>query len=94
MPKHVEFALVGSMNPDEGSLRPQLLDRFGLVVAVRDDNDRATRRAILQAVLAFETHQSDPTAPFMVETRKADEALAAKLDKARQDYPGVKERNG
>jgi len=36
------FMLVGTMNPEEGELRPQLLDRFGLCVEVKAEEDRAT----------------------------------------------------
>lgn len=36
------FMLVGTMNPEEGGLRPQLLDRFGLCVEVKAEEDRAT----------------------------------------------------
>jgi magnesium chelatase subunit D len=48
------FVLVGSMNPEEGELRPQLLDRFGLVVEVRAPADPAVRAAAVRARLAFD----------------------------------------
>jgi Mg-chelatase subunit ChlI len=48
------FLLVGTMNPEEGELRPQLLDRFGLCVEVRGEKDLALRRQIVERVLAFE----------------------------------------
>lgn len=50
----VEFVLVGTMNPSEGLLRPQLLDRFGLSVEVTDESDESTRTAILQAILDYD----------------------------------------
>lgn len=53
-PKQVRFSLVGTMNPEEGSLRPQLLDRFGLVVCVESARSPEERRQILEAVLRFE----------------------------------------
>ena len=42
------FLLVGSMNPEEGDLRPQLLDRFGLAVDVRNPTDPATRAEVVR----------------------------------------------
>ena len=49
-----EFVLLGSMNPEEGSLRPQLLDRFALSVAVHASLDPVERRLVMQRRLAFE----------------------------------------
>ncbi|MEO1205420.1 MAG: magnesium chelatase ATPase subunit I [Pseudomonadota bacterium] len=48
------FVLVGSGNPEEGELRPQLLDRFGLSVEVRTPSDLATRVAVIKARDAFD----------------------------------------
>ncbi len=48
------FVLVGTMNPEEGELRPQLQDRFGLSVALHNPADAAQRVAILRARLAFD----------------------------------------
>src|SRR3972149_5192825 len=48
------FLLVGTMNPEEGELRPQLLDRFGLCVEVSGEKDLELRRQIVERVLAFE----------------------------------------
>ena len=48
------FVLVGTMNPEEGELRPQLLDRFGLSVQLANPQDAAQRQAIVRARLAFE----------------------------------------
>ena len=48
------FVLVGTMNPEEGELRPQLLDRFGLSVQLANPHDAAQRQAIVRARLAFE----------------------------------------
>ncbi len=49
------FVLVGSMNPEEGELRPQLLDRFGLAVDVRAPEEPAVRAEIVRRQLAFES---------------------------------------
>jgi magnesium chelatase subunit D len=48
------FVLVGSMNPEEGELRPQLLDRFGLAVEVRAPGSPELRAEIVRRQLAFE----------------------------------------
>jgi magnesium chelatase subunit I len=53
------FALVGTMNPEEGELRPQLLDRFGLALFVQSCPDPLARAAIVKARLAFD---ADPAA--------------------------------
>ncbi|AIG63454.1 magnesium chelatase [Corynebacterium atypicum] len=53
------FSLVGTMNPEEGELRPQLLDRFGLCVNVTGEQDARARVEIVQRRLAFE---ADPEA--------------------------------
>jgi len=56
-----KFTLVGTMNPEEGNLRPQLLDRFGLLVEVRSVETEAQRREILTRVLQFD--KENPEAP-------------------------------
>lgn len=48
------FVLVGTMNPEEGELRPQLLDRFGLSVSIESPPTAAERTAIVKRRLAFE----------------------------------------
>jgi len=48
------FVLVGSMNPEEGELRPQLLDRFGLAVEVKSPTDPSERAAAVRARLGFD----------------------------------------
>lgn len=53
------FVLVGSMNPEEGELRPQLLDRFGLCVEVRAPLDPADRAEIVRRRLAFDRDESE-----------------------------------
>jgi magnesium chelatase subunit I len=57
--REVRFGLVGTMNPEEGGLRPQLLDRFGLM-AVATGLDAAQRREMLSAVLRFEEDVARP----------------------------------
>jgi len=48
------FVLIGTMNPEEGELRPQLLDRFGLAVELQNCFDAEKRREIVKARLAFD----------------------------------------
>lgn len=53
-PRPLSFTLVGTMNPSEGELRPQLLDRFGLKVEVSTASSIEQRRQILQTVIEFD----------------------------------------
>ncbi len=73
------FVLVGSMNPEEGELRPQLLDRFGLSVEVRTPLDTAERVEALTRRLAFD---ADPEA-IEDAYRREEVELAARLAAAR-----------
>jgi len=72
--------LVGTMNPEEGELRPQLLDRFGLCVAVENDDDLERRVAIVERRLAFER---DPRA-FVATYAATTTALRARIVAARE----------
>jgi len=74
------FVLVGTMNVEEGELRPQLLDRFGLGVEVRAPREPAVRAEIVRRRLAFER---DPEG-FAASWRDADAALAARIAAARE----------
>src|SRR5438876_1562925 len=66
------FVLIGTMNPEEGELRPQLLDRFGLVVDIADLANPAERAEAVRRRLAFE---ADPAA-FAAAWQEADTAEA------------------
>jgi magnesium chelatase subunit D len=79
------FLLVGTMNPEEGELRPQLLDRFGLTVHVLSSRDVATRTEVIRRRLAFE---ADPEG-FAERWAAADAELAAQIVKARAALPSV-----
>ncbi|MGP4018220.1 putative cobaltochelatase [Saccharopolyspora sp. 5N708] len=72
------FLLVGTMNPEEGELRPQLLDRFGLTVQVAASREVATRTEVVRRRLAFE---ADP-AGFAARWAEADAELAARISAA------------
>ncbi|WP_435104909.1 AAA family ATPase [Arhodomonas sp. AD133] len=80
-----EFLLVGTMNPDEGELRPQLTDRFGLAVALDNSSDVAERTAIVRRRLAFER---DPEG-FLAEHATAQQALRDSIRAARERLDGV-----
>jgi magnesium chelatase subunit D len=69
------FLLVGSMNPEEGDLRPQLLDRFGLAVDVRNPTEPATRAEVVRRRQAFD---ADPVA-FVASWADADDELLRRL---------------
>jgi len=73
------FVLVGTMNPEEGELRPQLLDRFGLALALSNYQDAAERQAIVRARLAFD---ADPQA-FRAALAAQQQALAQDVVRAR-----------
>ncbi|RGE40109.1 magnesium chelatase [Comamonas testosteroni] len=72
------IALVGTMNPEEGQLRPQLLDRFGLFVRLANVQDAATRKRIVQTRMAFD---ADP-AEFAARYAMAQAALLAQISAA------------
>lgn len=79
------FLLVGTMNPEEGELRPQLLDRFGLTVEVAATRDPAQRAEVVRRRLAFE---ADP-AGFAAAWQADDVALAARIAAAQTVLPQV-----
>lgn len=83
------FLLVGTMNPEEGELRPQLLDRFGLTVEVVAPREPASRVEVVRRRLAFD---DDPAA--FTERYAADEgALADAIAAARDLLSAVKLRD-
>jgi Mg-chelatase subunit ChlI len=79
------YILVGTMNPEEGDLRPQLLDRFALSVDIRGLHDPKDRVAIMERNLAFE---SDPPG-FRQRWLPREQALSAEIEHARQLLPEV-----
>lgn len=70
------FVLIGSMNPEEGELRPQLLDRFGLCVDVLTAIDPARRAEAVRRRLAFDADRSAFAAQWGVEDAELNERLA------------------
>lgn len=79
------FVLVGTMNPEEGTLRPQLLDRFGLSVRVEGSLTSSERLELVRRHMAFET---DPAA-FCAQYAEAEHAHAQRIALAIQRYPEV-----
>jgi magnesium chelatase subunit I len=79
----VRFTLVGTMNPEEGQLRPQLLDRFGLVATIEEDGSSKTRRAILRNVLEFDADRDGRASARVAEARAKDNAKREQLNQAR-----------
>jgi Mg-chelatase subunit ChlI len=73
------YILVGTMNPEEGDLRPQLLDRFALSVDIRGISALADRVAIIERNLAFE---ADPEG-FRAHWLPREEALSRQIEAAR-----------
>ena len=74
------FILVGTMNPEEGDLRPQLLDRFALSVEIRGIRDARERVSIMERNLAFEAD----AAQFRQDWQPKEDVLSEQIEKARQ----------
>jgi magnesium chelatase subunit D len=79
------FRLIGSGNPEEGELRPQLLDRFGLHVEVRTASNLDERIAIVERREAFER---DPES-FCAEAEREQDSLRRRLARARKSLHQV-----
>ncbi len=79
------FTLIGTMNPEEGILRPQIMDRFGLRVLVRGLVDPAERRLVYQRVRAYKNSPRSFIAQFAAETEIARDEIQA----ARELLPSV-----
>jgi magnesium chelatase subunit I len=86
----VQFSLVGTMNPEEGGLRPQLLDRFGLMVDVGIETDIVARAQILRTVLMLDEALAQPMSDFLERGREKDRALKQRLDTAHSRLYDVK----
>ncbi len=80
------FILVGTMNPEEGELRPQLLDRFGLVVEIGGLHDVASRVAVIERRMAYD---ADPDS-FASAWHEEEQKLADHIVSARALLPAVK----
>jgi magnesium chelatase subunit I len=79
------FVLIGSGNPEEGELRPQLLDRFGLSVEVTTPTDLNARIEVVKRRDAFERNAAD----FSAKWKKEDDKLRRRIVAARERLPNV-----
>ena len=77
--------LIGTMNPEEGELRPQLLDRFGLTVEIAAPRDPEQRAEVIRRRMAFDR---DP-ASFVANYAAQEEGLRVKIATARSLLPSV-----
>ncbi|MEL4356481.1 MULTISPECIES: VWA domain-containing protein [unclassified Luteococcus] len=80
------FVLIGTMNPEEGELRPQLLDRFGLTVEVAAPRDWQLRAEVVRRRMAYD---ADP-AGFQARYQAADETLSQRIARATELLPSVR----
>ena len=79
------FVLIGTMNPEEGELRPQLLDRFGLTVDVQASRDIDVRTQVIRRRMSYE---ADPDA-FADRYAATDAELAGRIASARTRIDAV-----
>ncbi|MFD7133144.1 putative cobaltochelatase [Streptomyces sp. NPDC059894] len=84
------FLLVGTMNPEEGELRPQLLDRFGLTVEVAASREPEQRVEVVRRRLAYD----DDPAGFAVRWADEEAAVRARIAAARDLLPSVRLGDG
>jgi magnesium chelatase subunit D len=75
-----QFLLIGTMNPEEGDLRPQLLDRFGLSIEVHGLRDPLLRTQVVRRRIAFETD----AAAFHEQWQQAEAELRRQIEMARR----------
>ena len=81
-----KFILVGTMNPEEGDLRPQLLDRFGLCVPVSSIRDKALRVEILRRRAAFDAD----LARFLTAWASEQKELSERIIRAKNSLNNIK----
>ncbi len=80
-----KFIMVGTMNPEEGDLRPQLLDRFGLMVDIVGEENIENRVNIVKRRMAYEKNEEI----FCQSYEKQQEALKEKIMKAKESLSKV-----
>jgi magnesium chelatase subunit I len=85
-----EFVLIGSGNPEEGELRPQLLDRFGLSADIKTPETVALRVEIVKRRDAFERDRTG----FIAEWQSQDEQLSRRIEEARGRLHRVRTSDG
>ncbi|MBR7006806.1 MAG: AAA family ATPase [Candidatus Methanomethylophilaceae archaeon] len=80
-----KFILVGTMNPEEGDLRPQLLDRFGMMVDVVSEKDEDRRTDIIERRMEFEKNPES----FCKDYREQNAQIRENILKARELLKGI-----
>jgi magnesium chelatase subunit I len=80
-----QFTLVGTMNPEEGELRPQLLDRFGLCVTIEGIRDGSSRVEIMERRLRFE----EDAPGFVQEWESESATVVERIRNAMDLYPRI-----
>ncbi|MFF1919555.1 AAA family ATPase [Streptomyces sp. NPDC058221] len=86
---HVSFGLVGTMNPEEGSLRAQLLDRFGLMVTAAE-LDIEERHRMITTVLTFEEERESAGSAWLLAAHEENNRLRGQLLAARDRLTDVR----
>ncbi|MEU6349558.1 AAA family ATPase [Streptomyces sp. NPDC047072] len=86
--RHLTFGLVGTMNPEEGGLRPQLLDRFGLMVTA-EELDVADRHRMIRTVLDFEEQLGRADSTWLAAAGRDDAQTHDRLEAARRRVPDI-----
>ncbi len=71
------FQLIGTMNPEEGELRPQFIDRFGLCISVKGEGDAELRKEIARRRIAFERSPREFAAGWQAEQERLSQVVAA-----------------
>ncbi|MEM7033842.1 MAG: ATP-binding protein [Chloroflexota bacterium] len=85
-----KFMLIGTMNPEEGELRPQLLDRFGLMVEVHSPSDPKLRAQVVRRRIAYEANPGQ----FATQYQKEEQALKQRIKEAQVYLPKVSVSEG
>ncbi len=80
------FILVGTMNPEEGELRPQLLDRFGLCVEVHAVSDKEERILMMERRESYDANPAD----FLAAYENENALIARMIGEARQRLAGIR----
>ncbi|WBX78075.1 AAA family ATPase [Tenacibaculum ovolyticum] len=79
------FCLVGSMNPEEGNLRPQLKDRFGLSVTIKTPTDVAIRQQIIKQRFKFD----DNPIEFITNYKSEEESISKQIEAAKKNLKAI-----
>ena len=79
------FSLVGTMNPEEGDIRPQLLDRFALSVKVTGEQDPEKRAEIIKRRLSYETDPEE----FVNQWKDEQEKEVSRIERAMDLLPRI-----